>query len=91
MLDFEILCGANVVRRKNVLFLWGRRSDVFINFMLSILLSNGYNVNFTFIFKLSPTDGQVTMEVFVCYRTIVTMWLKVSNLLNSIPNLYNNI
>ena len=30
---------------ENVLYLWGRRSNVFINFMLSILLSNAYNIN----------------------------------------------
>ena len=59
MLDFEILCGANVVQWKNVHHLWGRSSNVFINFMLSILLSNGYNIPFVFIVKLSPTNEQV--------------------------------
>ena len=59
MLDFEILCGANAVWWKNILYLWGRSSNVSINFMLSVLLSNGYNIPFISILKLSPTNGQM--------------------------------
>ena len=43
---------------ENVLYMWGRRSNVFINFMLSVLLSNSYNICFLFILQLSPADRQ---------------------------------
>ena len=33
----------------------------------------------------------VTVALCMAYRTTVTMWLKVSNLLCLIPNLYKNI
>ena len=77
---------------ENILYLWGRRSNVFINFLWSVLLFNDYSINFIFIFKLSHTDGAgVTVVPYMAYRTTITMWLKVSNLLSSTPNLYNNI
>ena len=39
--------------------IYGAEADVFINFMWSMFLSNGCNFPFIFIFKVSPTDGQV--------------------------------
>ena len=48
-----MLCGGKMY------CIYGAEADVFINFMLSLFLSNGYNIPFIFIFKLLPTNGQV--------------------------------
>ena len=37
----------------------GQNMMYLLIFMLSVLLSNGYNIPFIFIIKLSPTNGQV--------------------------------
>ena len=58
MLDLEILCGENVVWWKNVLYLWGRRSNAFIKIMLNVALSNGYEINFIFILSYHPHMGR---------------------------------
>ena len=49
---------------ENVIYLWGRGSNAFINLMLSVLLSN--NIYFIFIFKQSPTDWQGWLWHHLC-------------------------
>ena len=87
----ETLCGTNVVCRK-MYCISGAEADIFINFMWSVFLSNGNNIPFIFIFRLSPTNRQVWLWHHGWpIGTTVTMWLKVCNLLCSVPDLYKNI
>ena len=69
----------------------GQTQKYFFNFMLSVFLSNDYTISFIFTFKLSSTNGQMTVAPFVANSITVTMWLKVSNLFCSVPYLEKNI
>ena len=64
--------------------IYGAEVDVFINFMLSLCLSNGHNIPFIFIFKLSSSNGQMCLPYCGLLGGPV-LWLKVSNILFSVP------
>ena len=38
-------------------YIYKEEADVFINFMLSVFLSNSYNISFILTFKLSSING----------------------------------
>ena len=72
--------------------IYGAEVDVFINFMLSAFLSNGYNIPFVFYLKAIISKwADVTVELWVASRTTVTMWVKVSKRFCSVPYLNKNI
>ena len=61
-------------------------ANAFINLMLNVFLSNGYNISFIFTFKLSSTNGHVTVSPCIANKNTVTMWLEVSSLFYSVPS-----